>query len=282
MSYKRCWLSTDELQSLLREDAPYGDLTSTALGIDQHLGRIHFHARDAMVVCGVEESARMFELAGADVDLQASSGDYAQPGRPLLSASGEANALFLVWKVAQSLMESLAGISTCAQGIVDQCAEVPVACTRKHLPSTKTMMVKAILAGGAIMHRLGLSESIMVTAEHRTFLDNKPLHTCLERIKRTQPEKKCVVEVDKVETALSLLELKCDVIQLEKLIIDDIVKVVTAAKHHSHHSRPLIIAAGGINPGNASVFAATGVDMIVTSAPYFAKPRDIQVTFETS
>jgi molybdenum transport protein len=280
MPYTRCCLTTDELEALLQEDAPYGDLTVAALAIGQQTGRIRFAARDPMTVCGLEEAARLFELAGAAPTLLAASGESAEPGRPLLSAAGPADALFHTWKVAQSLVESLSGISSAARRIVDQAGDAVVACTRKHLPGTKALMVKAVQAGGASMHRLGLSESIMVTAEHRAFLDSAQPHGYLTRIARSQPEKKCVVEVESLDAALALIEQGCDVIQLEKLPPEAVTRVVAAAKARCAGSRTVIAAAGGINPGNAADYAASGVDILVTSAPYFAKPRDVQVSFE--
>ena len=41
--------------------------------------------------------------------------------------------------------------------------------------------------------------------------------------------------------------------------------------------RLTIIGAGGINPGNAADYAATGVDGLATTAPYTAKPIDMSV-----
>ncbi|MET0027451.1 MAG: ModD protein [Candidatus Thiodiazotropha sp.] len=282
MNHTRCWLTPQELNALLSEDAPYGDLTTASLGIGLQTGRITFDARDPMVVCGVEEAAELLRYAGADqVDTFVSSGEAVDPGRHLLQATGPAHALFLAWKVAQSLMESLAGVSTSARQIVDQAGDAVVACTRKHLPGTKTLMVKAVQAGGATMHRLGLSESIMVTEEHRTFLSDSASHAYLAHIHKQQPEKKCVVEVDRMDAALALIEQDCAVIQLEKCTIEDVVRVVNAAKARNLGAqRTVIAAAGGINPGNAAEYAATGVDLLVTSAPYFAKPRDVQVRFE--
>jgi molybdenum transport protein len=281
MPYSNCCLTTDELASLLLEDAPFGDLTTTSLSIGKQPAYIHFAARDPMVVCGIEEAVRLFKLAGAvSVTQLATSGERSEPGRRLLSASGPADALFLAWKVAQSLMESLSGVTTFTQHLVDQAQNTVVACTRKHLPGTKPLMVKAVRAGGAIMHRMGLSESIMVTAEHRLFLNGKPPHAYLAEIRHKQPEKKCIVEVDSVADALSLIEQGCDVIQLEKLSPKEVARVVTTASASSAQSKPVIAAAGGINPDNITDYAATGVDLLITSAPYFAKPRDVQVTFE--
>ncbi|MFR8299681.1 MAG: ModD protein, partial [Gordonibacter urolithinfaciens] len=38
-----------------------------------------------------------------------------------------------------------------------------------------------------------------------------------------------------------------------------------------------LVAAGGINPGNAAAYAATGVDGLATTAPFAAKPLDMSV-----
>ena len=43
---------------------------------------------------------------------------------------------------------------------------IPVECTRKAMPGGRALSVRAVRAGGAGMHRLGLSESILIFPEH--------------------------------------------------------------------------------------------------------------------
>lgn len=43
-------------------------------------------------------------------------------------------------------------------------------------------------------------------------------------------------------------------------------------------SRSRVAAAGGINSAIAGSFARAGANILVTSAPYFAPPRDVAVT----
>jgi molybdenum transport protein len=45
--------------------------------------------------------------------------------------------------------------------------------------------------------------------------------------------------------------------------------------------RPLVAAAGGINAANAAGYARAGADVLVTSAPYTARPLDVKVTMDT-
>src|SRR5262249_22273191 len=138
----------------LAEDVPYGDLTTHALGIGNHHGRITFEARQAMVAACSEEAGRIMALAGADVMECVPSGTALQTGGLLLAAQGPAAALHAGWKVAQTLLETARGIAAAAQAIVQAAqqvnSDVVVACTRKSLPGARALSIKAILSGGAV------------------------------------------------------------------------------------------------------------------------------------
>jgi molybdenum transport protein len=47
-------------------------------------------------------------------------------------------------------------------------------------------------------------------------------------------------------------------------------------------ARPVIAVAGGIDAVKAARYAAAGADVIVTSWPYYASPRDVQVRFSST
>ena len=68
--------------------------------------------------------------------------------------------------------------------------------------------------------------------------------------------------------------------QCEKFACELLAETVGALR--SVRDNIVILAAGGINGDNAAQFAATGVDVLVTSWPYFGKPADIKVTMEKS
>jgi hypothetical protein len=173
----RCALSDEALNRLLADDVPAGDLTTESLGLRGQPGRLEFRARGAMTVCGVEEAARLFALAGASARQVVPSGATVENETLLLTAEGSADTLHQAWKVAETLVEWASGIASEAAALVRAAASVPVACTRKNVPGAKALSVKAIQAGGAILHRLGLSETLLVFAEHRLFLDESPSAT---------------------------------------------------------------------------------------------------------
>lgn len=272
-------LSDAELMQLLDGDVPCGDLTTEISGIGQQTARLEFRARQDMVMCAIEEAARLFTLSGAKVEMHVHSGQAVEKNELLLEVSGSAQVLHRVWKTAQVLVEWASGISTATAAIVKAAAPVAVACTRKNVPGTKAMSAKAVRAGGATMHRLGLSESLLLFAEHRLYLDELPAIT-VDRFKCAEPEKKLVVEVSNIENALTWAQAGADVLQLEKLSPEALTDCRIALGRAGLHV--MLAAAGGVRADNASAYVCAGADLLVTSAPYTAPPKDVQVTFHSS
>lgn len=271
--------SLAELECLLKDDAPNGDLTTEGLGIKDLKGEMKLTARDPMVLAEAESAAALLQLLGCGVSLDAKSGDHLVPGSAILTAQGSAGSLHKGWKLAQTLIETWSGVATAARAVVDAAKsaspDIVVACTRKNVPGTKSYAVRAVRAGGAAIHRLGLSETVLVFAQHRAFLPDKPLRDMVRDLRQAAPEQKIVVEVTSEAEALEAINAGFDVVQIDKLQPEAIAEIV--AKAAVMNRPPLISAAGGINAANAADYAKSGVDVLVTSSPYFAKPRDVQV-----
>jgi len=266
------------LESLLQDDAPYGDATTWGLAIGDKKGRITFRARQAQIACCTEEASRMGALRNLCLDGPiVASGTPVEAGTLLLSLSGRAADLHGVWKTAQTLMEYAAGIASATAELVAAARrgnpDIAVACTRKQLPGSKAMSIKAILAGGAVPHRLGLSETLLVFAEHRAFLENEPPTDTIARLHRHWPERQVVVEVGNEADAAIWIDAGADVIQLEKCPPETVSTIV----RHAAGRTVKIAAAGGVNTANAEAYALTGAHLLVTSAPYSAAPRDVAV-----
>lgn len=271
-----------ELERLLDDDVPHGDLTTDGLGIGSTPGVMAFHARGPMVLALAEEAGAILEIAGCEVELCAASGDRLAAEDLILRAKGPASALLRGWKVAQTLIEVWSGVATAARTMVDAARtvspDIPVACTRKNVPGTKRFAVTAVKAGGAIMHRLGLSETVLVFPEHLRFLNGVPLTETVKRLRQRAPEKKLVVEINTIEAGIAAATAGFDVIQAEKFAPTEIAELVASLNALAPpRARPLVAAAGGVNAENAAAYARAGADILVTSAPYLARPCDVQV-----
>lgn len=269
-----------QLAAWLREDAPFGDLTTASVVPAGRAATMRFAARAAMCVAATEEAARLVELAGGRTRLLAGSGARVQPGAALLEAEGNAGVLLLAWKVAQTLVEAASGIATATAAIVDALRNaglaIPVACTRKNFPGTRAIAAKAVRSGGGVMHRLGLSETLLVFPEHRVFVDPARIADALARVRAAQPEKRLVVEVGDADEAVAMARAGAEVLQLERF-----TPAALAALRGRLAREGLQVSlapAGGVTLANALDYARAGADLLVTSAPYFAPPADVKVT----
>jgi len=266
------------LLALLKEDVPAGDLTTRSLGIGAEAGEMTMRARGAMRVACSEEAVRILQLLGAEAWIACASGRQVDGGEMLLFARGQAEALLAGWKVAQNLIEWASGLASAAAEILAAAQAVnpavSVACTRKAVPGTRALSLRAVTAGGATIHRTGLSDTVLLFAEHRAFGGDAALATQIMRLRETCPERKIVVEVANRAEALAAAEVGAEVLQLEKFPPDE-VAAVAAALGRGWPGR--IAAAGGIGVANAAAYAAAGAHVLVTSAPFSAPPRDVAV-----
>ncbi|HVP69241.1 MAG TPA: ModD protein [Anaeromyxobacteraceae bacterium] len=274
-------ISDEALDALLLEDAPHGDRTTEALGIGALRGRISFTVREPLVVAGVEEAARVLARAGAAAHVRTPDGAWTRPGDVLLDAEGSAAALHLGWKVALHLLEHLSGIATRTRRMLKAAREgaggrhVPVAATRKCFPGTRDLALLAVRAGGGVPHRLGLSASVLVFRQHTAFLPGG-LPAAVDLIRRHDPGRKVVVEASTLEEAIAATRAGADVIQAEKFPPGDFAAVVEACRRLSASVR--VAATGGVEESNAAAYARAGADFLVTSAPFAARPAEIQVS----
>ncbi len=279
-------LTEEEIDRLIADDVGHGDLTTRLAGFGATPASITFHARDPLILSGIEEAARIFEHLGAAVTFQERPGLTAAPGSLLLEAKGPAGILHAGWKAGQVVVEWASGVATATNRIVEAARtaapDIRVATTRKTVPFTKKLAVKAVLAGGGDVHRLGLSQSVMLFAEHRLFLgEPSDFVAMIATVRRHAPEQSIMIEVATVTEALAAAEAHADVIQLEKFSPDDVRRVVEGITRRPD-GRPIIAAAGGVNAQNAATYAASGADVLVTSSPYYARPTDVQVRFQTN
>ncbi len=270
-----------EIERFIEEDVPYGDLTTSLLGIGAVRGEISFTSRENTVLCCTEEAARVLEKSGAGIFCCMESGTCIMPGVTFLKAQGPAANLHTAWKVALNLLEYGSGIATRTHAIVTKARQanpgIVVVTTRKSFPGTKKIAIKAIMAGGAMPHRLGLSETILVFGRHRSFLPgSQSFADTVSSLKKRAPEHKVIAEADSFDEALSFACSGADVVQVDKMKPEILSEL--AERIHRESPGVAVSAAGGINADNASVYAATGIDIMVLSSVYFGKPSDIAVS----
>ena len=268
------------IDAWIAEDAPLLDLTTHLLAIGGKPARISFTVRGDTVAACTEEAARIVQHCGGQVQQCLPSGTRVSAGDVLLSATGDAAGLLRAWKVAQNLLEYACGVAGATarmvQAVQAAAPGVAVLTTRKHAPGLRRIALKATLSGGALPHRLSVGETVLVFPQHRALLgDWDALQARLATASQALAEKKCVIEVHSLEDALLAVKAGADVVQFDKVSLDQLRQWCPLLRQQ--HPRLALLAAGGVNDKNAADYATTGVDALVTSSLHHAPPADIGV-----
>ncbi|MFA7083048.1 MAG: ModD protein [Arcobacteraceae bacterium] len=272
-----------ELYEYIKEDLPYFDLTTSLQNSSNVQVSLEIYTREEIVLSCIEEAARIAVLLGCQVKFCLKSKEKAQKGEILLCYEGEYEKVHKSYKLIQVLLEYSCKISTRAYEMKKLIDEVNPNCelltTRKTIPFAKKFCIKAILAGGAMPHRLGLSETILFFESHQVLYSTKEeFYNFLKQLSQTVSEKKIVVEAQSIEESKELMTCGVDVLQLDKLSVEEITEIVEYK--NSNFPSIKILAAGGINISNVKQFAQAGVNAIVTSSVYICGMADLGIRME--
>jgi len=267
-----------DIDRLIEDDLPAGDMTTFLLDLAGKKGSIALIARNEMIACCTEEAVRLYKKAGLEVGDFVASGTRLQPGDRLIEAKGEASAIHIIWRTGSAMIEFASGIAGRTNQLVmaakKENPSISVAGTRKHPPFVKKMALKALMAGGGVPHRTGLSDTILIFREHLLFTGGyERLPEVIRSVKEKMKERKIVIEAHSLKEALIAAKSGADAVQMDKSTQE--IFSECSGKCRAINPNICMIAAGAINDSNAGMYAKAGADVLVTSWMYFAPPAYI-------
>jgi len=251
----------DYLLRFIREDAPFGDVTSEAVIPEGMKARAIIIAKQDGVIAGVEEAKALFENFGVEVEVRKHDGEEVKKGDVVLELTGDARAILLVERTALNVMGRMSGIATEARRLVEKVKavnpKVRVAGTRK--PPLKPIDKRAITIGGGEPHRFSLSDAILIKDNHLALV---PLEKAIRRARAFSTYKVVEVEVETLEDALKAAKVGADVIMLDNMKPKEIAETIGVLKREGLRDRVKIEVSGGIMPENIEEYAKLDVDVI--------------------
>jgi nicotinate-nucleotide pyrophosphorylase (carboxylating) len=244
----------------LAEDIGSGDVTSRLTVSADLQARGTFLAKQSLVLAGIELLPIVYEMrGGAAVEVLAESGSRLQPGNPAARVSGNARTLLQCERVALNFLQRLSGVATLASQHVDAVAgtNVKVLDTRKTTPGLRRLEKSAAAAGGAINHRIGLYDAVLIKNNHITAAGG--VRKALERVKSfTGP-----IEIE-VRTRAELEEaLACGA---KSLLLDNLSPAEAADWIRHIDGRATVELSGNIDLANIRAYAEAAPDFISCGA----------------
>ena len=251
----------DAVRRALAEDIGAGDITSNLVIEKDQRATGTFVAREPMVLAGVELLEPIYRERGGveELTIMHHSGAPIEENFNIARVRGRARTLLECERVALNFMQRLSGIATLAAEFVHAVkgTKCQVLDTRKTTPGMRRLEKMAAEAGGAINHRMGLFDAILIKNNHVTAVGG--IAPALERAKSAGMP----VEIE-VRTRHELDEALAN--GAKHLLLDNLMPDEAAAWIREIAGRATVELSGGITPHTAHAYAQAGADFISAGA----------------
>ena len=241
-----------------------GDVTAQACIDAEARMAVVFVARRPGVIAGLAcARLAMHELdPQANFTRLAADGDTVVAGTALAKVEGRARAILSAERTALNLLGRLSGVATLTRAYVDAVAgtRARITDTRKTTPGLRQLEKYAVRCGGAVNHRFGLDDAILIKDNHVAACGG-----VAEAVRRAKAAAghlmKVEVEIDSLDQLEDALVHRPDVVMLDNFTTDQLREAVARTA-----GRAVLEASGGVNLDTVAAIAATGVDVISVGA----------------
>jgi nicotinate-nucleotide pyrophosphorylase (carboxylating) len=245
----------------LEEDIGTGDITTNSCVPADTMADGAFFARDELVVAGTELLPLIYDLQGGvdSVEIHTPDGSRLKPGDKVASVHGKARTLLTCERVCLNFLQRLSGVATAAARYADAVkgTRTRILDTRKTTPGWRYLEKRAVAAGGAVNHRMGLYDAVMIKNNHITAAGG--IRQAFEKVKGLP----FPVEVE-VRSRAELDEaLACGA---SRLLLDNLTPAEAKEWVDYIGERASTELSGGITLDTVRAYAGAGADFISSGA----------------
>ncbi|MFM9996304.1 MAG: carboxylating nicotinate-nucleotide diphosphorylase [Phycisphaerales bacterium] len=267
------------LVELARDEdlGPGGDVTSIATVPESAVGEAAVVARSAGVVCGMAAVQDLFTAFGVTLGVADAVPDGARVEKSdrIGIVRGRKRDILLVERTLVNLIGRLSGVATRAATFVDALGtgvRARLYDTRKSTPGLRVLEKYAVRCGGAMCHRLGLWDAVLIKDNHLAGVALGDLAGFVAAAVRRARQTAAAGGV-----ALAFIEVEADSLkQLERLLTVEpgLIGVILLDNMSPHELRQAVAArdaaaspvqleaSGGVRLESVRLIAETGVDRI--------------------
>ena len=258
----------DLVRRALDEDIGPGDVTTGATVASQQQARAVILAKSPCVIAGLDVAIEAFRQLDATIQVVVHhpDGSRCEPGAEVAGFVGAAAALLMAERTALNFIQRLTGTATMARMFVDAAAgRITVLDTRKTTPLLRVLEKYAVRAGGAVNHRHGLSDGILIKDNHVRLAGG--VIQAVTRMRAANRGLPIEVEAQSLEQVDAALECGADIVLLDNLSAADIVEAVKRCR-----GRARTEISGGVTLARLPELASTGADFVSVGALTHSAP----------
>ena len=259
---------TEFIRLALTEDVGDGDHSSLAIIPADAQKRARLLVKEAGVLAGVEVAQAIFtEVDPAFVvEVLIPDGAFIKPGDIILTVSGNARNILTAERLVLNCMQRMSGIATHTRELVSLLdgTRAQLLDTRKTTPNFRICEKMATKVGGAVNHRFGLYDMILIKDNHVDYAGGieAAITKAVAYLNETGRTLRIEIETrNRAEVEDVLRTGQVDVILLDNFQPDGVREMVRLIDR-----KFITEASGGIDETNLRAYAETGVDFISSGA----------------
>ena len=257
------------VMNALAEDIHDGDITTRSIFLENKPATAEVIAHETMILCGLDVFQEVFKKLDAMVTFSSgkfSDGDEVLAGEIIIKVQCGVVPLLEGERSALNILQWLSGIATLTDRYVKKVAPVKVLDTRKTTPGLRVFEKYAVACGGAINHRFGLYDQVLIKDNHIKAAGG--ISNAVSAIrKKVSENKKIEVEVQSVEEVKEALESHVDIIMLDNMVIDTMHQCITLIDGKAKTE-----ISGGITFDRLEEISTTGADFVSIGALTHSAP----------
>lgn len=254
----------DHVKKALEEDIGFGDITTDYLTNEEDRMSCELNSRVEGILCGVNVFKTVFKVLSDDVKVTfyKKDGDVINKGDKIADIEGPARWVLMGERLALNYIQRMSGIATETNKYQKAIGEykAKIVDTRKTTPLFRAFEKYSVKIGGGSLHRFNLADCAMIKDNHIKYAGSltKAVEKLREHISHAH---KIEVECDTIEQVKEAVAVDADIIMLDNMSLETMKECVKLI-----NGKAIVEASGNVNLNTVHDIAATGVDIISSSA----------------
>ena len=218
-------------------------------------------AKSEGVLAGVEYADTLARLQGFSIKWNKKDGEHFFKGEEIALLEGDSHTLLANERTVLNMLLHASSIATLTRKYVEIIAPygTKLLDTRKTRPNLRIFEKYATRCGGAVNHRMGLDDSLMIKDTHLKTIEN--LKEYIKNARSKIPfTAKIEVEAETFAIAKEAFEAGVDIVMCDNMTPKEVERIV--AYRNEYFPFILLEASGNISLETIESYAKTGVDAI--------------------